>query len=477
MRPSARRSYRSGSDPFFNQLEIKSRFIGHHPGMKLSSSWLLACALVLGWGDGGGVGGSNDGGQAPGGGSEGGGAAGGGGGSDGGSSPVDPTPILERDPAITHDCTEERPMTSDIGATNARLEGLVAVDGEFFMTTFEASLDVAKVDLDGSVGDPLSIPADLYVAHASLTVPDGADVVTVWSEGSELHFARIGAGLQFLEGPSSIPETAAENVSPAALVRTASGFVLLYGSGTTSTDLHFLELSADGQASGDPMLVSTLGEQYSASASMTPTDDGGFALAFVGGGVTEAEVMFTVLDADGTPRFTPRRISRPSGGGLSSSFSYNPRRNVVKVGDAYWVAFTESEIDDVAQVGSRIVRIAVVDGDGSATLHALQAPVDQVENLTPQFVELDDALGVVWNAGSITWVCAGCISDYDVHLVLLDREALVPASQVVTHHHQSNGITSPIVAVSGDDLLTGGSLDFHALTIPATGAMRCVPSP
>ena len=146
----------------------------------------------------------------------------------------------------------------------------------------------------------------------------------------------------------------------------------------------------------------------------------------------------------------------------------------MKVGDAYWVTYSEELINYDAMVGSAIIRVGVVDGEGNATLHALQAPVDQIENRAPTFVQLSDGIGLAWTSGSIIWVCGGCITDYDVHFVVLDPETLVPASQVVTHLHQNNGINSPAVAVAGDDLLTGGNLDFHALTIPATGTMRCV---
>lgn len=437
--------------------------------MKLSFlPWLFASALLVGCGDDAGVGGEGGG---VGGGPEGGGPPIGGGGQ------VDPNPILEREPAISHNCTEERPMSSDIGATNARLEGLVAFGGEFFVTTFEETLDLAKVDLDGSVGSPLALVDESFAASASLTISDDTGVVTVWSQGGQLNIARIDGELGIVDGPTAIPESAGNSVSAGALVATASGFALLYGavSGST-TSLYFLALGSDGQATGDSVLVAELGEQYGAQASMTPTGDGGFAVAYSAGSALEGSIMFLLLDGDGSPRFEPRRISQPPGGGLSSNFSYYSRRNVMKVGDEYWVTFTESVSDFDAQEGSIIVRVAVVDAEGNATLHALQAPVDQIENRYPTFVELADGVGLAWTSGNIIWVCGGCITDYDMHFVVLDRDTLVPASEVVTHLHQDNGINGPIIAVDGDDLLTGANLDFHALTIPATGAMRCVAS-
>ncbi len=60
--------------------------------------------------------------------------------------------------------------------------------------------------------------------------------------------------------------------------------------------------------------------------------------------------------------------------------------------------------------------------------------------------------------------------------MLLDPAAIVPASEVVTQLHENNGIVAPLVAGIGADLLTAASLDLHAVTLPATGALRCEPS-
>lgn len=424
--------------------------------------WLIASALFMGCGDS----------SAEGGGPAGGGAEGGGLGSGGGGQ-VDPNPILEREPAISHDCSEERPMAQETGATNARLEGLVAQGGEFFVTLAAETLAMAKVELDGSVGDPLTLVTAPYAASASNTISDGADVVTVWTENGELNFARVSSALALVDGPSPISGTSGTQVGAAALVPTTDGFALLFG---VLGELRFITLAADGQATSDAVAVAQVGDSYAGSASAAPTGDGGFAVTYAAGGAQGSDVYFVILESDGSQRFAPRRISQAFGGGLASGFGFNPRRNLLRVGDDFWVAYVETVSDPEAQEGSTIVRVAVVDDEGNATLHALQAPVDQIENLSPSFVELDDRIGLAWTTGSMIWVCGGCVTDYDMHFVLLDPASLVPASEVVTHLHQTNGINAPIVAVDGADLLTGAMLDFHAVTIPATGALRCVAS-
>jgi hypothetical protein len=98
-------------------------------------------------------------------------------------------------------------------------------------------------------------------------------------------------------------------------------------------------------------------------------------------------------------------------------------------------------------------------------------------NLWPSFIELDDRVGVMWTSGTIIWICAGCIADNDLQLVLLDPEAVVPVSNVVTQPHpEMNGIVAPIGEFVGPDMLTAASLDFHAITFPATGPLRCEPT-
>ncbi|MBL8739643.1 MAG: hypothetical protein JNK04_01075, partial [Myxococcales bacterium] len=299
--------------------------------MKLSFlPWLFASALLFGCGDDSAVGGSGEGGGPAGGG--GGGPVGGTG--SGGGAPVDPNPILEREPKISHDCTEERPMSSDVGATNARFEGLVAVGGEFFITTVEETLAIASVDLGGSIGTPTAVVDDPYAASASLTVTDGTDLVTVWSQGGQLNFARVDVDLNIVDGPTAIPEASGDTVNAAALLPTASGFVLLYGASSGSTmDLRFLELGPAGAATGDSVLVANLGEQYAAAAGLTATGDGGYAVSYAGGSALDGSILFTLLDGDGSPRFDAKRISQAPGDGLSSVFGYNPRRSVVKVGE------------------------------------------------------------------------------------------------------------------------------------------------
>lgn len=443
----------------------------------LASMFAAACG-----GGGGGSGGSDSGG----GGSSGSTSASGesaGGSSDGGTDTggVDPQPILERDPVISHDCTNERAMTMLADTTSARIDGLVAHGGAFALVVAGETLDIEPIALDGTTGDPVVIESDMFAFRGAIARATPAGIAVTWTHlgaDERLRFALLDDSLGFVVDPIDVPETADKTTTASVLLAEGDGFVLFYASagGAGDTTLYRLALDGGGQAVGAPLAITALGQTYGwAMASAAPTGDGGHALAYVGGAPQGSEVFFVVLDADGAPRFDARRISRAGGDGWTSDLGTTPRGNVLAVGDAYWVTFTEGWYDYGAMQGHSTVMLAQVDGSGDAHLHSLQAPVDGSELRWPSLTMLDDRVALSWTSGTIIWICGGCISDYDLHLVLLDPDAIVPASEVVTQLHMTNGITSPIVAVAGADVLTASSLDFHALTRPASGALRCVP--
>ena len=403
--------------------------------------------------------------------------AGGAGGSGGsGAGTIDPTPILDRPPLLSHDCTEERPMAQGEGPTGAKLEGLVAAGGSFFSTHEADTLTLSPIDLSGDLGDSVALVSEAFSYRRSLTLADGTDIVSLWTStgGSEqLVYARSNTALDLVDGPTVIADTASSSTSIAHAIPTPDGLAILYGSLVGSeTELRFMTLGSDGQPTGEAVTIANLGEVYAASGSMALTEDGGVAITYVAGSI-DSSVYFVVLDADGSPRFAPRRVSRAAGDGLRSGFGAYPRNNIAAVGDSFWIAFTEEELDVEASEGHVIIRIAVVDAEGNAELHALEESAQGVESRAPTFVAFGDRIGLAWTKGNLIWICGGCVSDHDLHFVLLDPATLVPASNVVTQLHMTNGITAPLVAASGEDLLTSGNLDFHATTIAATGAMRC----
>lgn len=410
---------------------------------------------------------------------------------DGGSTtdgePTDPTPILEREPTITHACEETRAMEQPAGAPNGRREALVTLGGEYFVLSSSEGLTLSSIALDGTIGDEVVLEAEAFAFQYATSVAIDASIATIWTytagASQALRLAVVDDALGPVVAAKDVGGVAGAYLTTAALMPAAAGgLALLYAEADAGgeTRLRFVTLDENGDATTTPVDVAELGPMYgmvSASASVTP--DGGYAVSYAVGDYGNTEVFFVILDADGTQRFAPQRISRAAGEGWFSDVGGARRHGVLPVGDRFWVAFTESWIDPDPMVmnGNVVVKLAVVDADGQSESHLLQAPVDGKNNISPAFVALDDRVGIMWTTGTIIWICAGCITDNDLQLVLLDPDAIVPASNVATQvHPQMNGIVLPVGEFVGADMLTVASLDFHALTLPASGALRCEPT-
>lgn len=409
---------------------------------------------------------------------------------DGGSTtdgvPTDPTPILEREPMITHACEETRAMEQPAGAANGRRDALVALGGEYFVLGASEGLALSSIALDGTTGSEVVLEPEAFAFQSATSVVVDASIATIWTytagTSQALRYAVVDDALGTVVAPKDVGGVTGAYLTTAALLPAAAGeLALLYAEADAGgeTLLRFVPLDSSGDATTTPVDVAELGPMYGmVSASAAATPDGGYAVSYTVGGYGGSEVFFVILDADGTARFEPRRISRASGDGWFSDLGDARRRTVLPVGDRFWVAFTERWIDPDpdAMNGNVVVMLAVVDADGESESHRLQAPVDGKNNISPMLVELDGRVGILWTTGTIIWICGGCITDNDLELVLLDPDAIVPASNVVTQiHPQVNGIVLPVGEFVGADMLTVASLDFHALTLPASGALRCEP--
>lgn len=377
-------------------------------------------------------------------------------------------------------------MEQPAGATSGRMNAVVTLGGEHFVLRESGALSLSKMTLDGTIADDLVLEPEMFLPTSATAVVVEGTIVTVWghTDGTTpvLRYAALDQALGTVVAPRDIIDPSSEYIVATALVPSASGGVaLLYAEsdGAGQTTLRLVPLDAEGNPAATPLDVADLGRLFATvTASAVATPEGGHAVSYAIGDRQESEVFFVILEADGTPRFEPQRISRAAVDGYTSELGGPRRRSMLRVGDRYWVAFTETWYDGDPSVneGYVVVQLAIVDGSGQSEGHVLQAPVAGLENQWPSFVELDDRVGLMWTSGTIISVCAGCISNHDLHFVLLDPDAIVPASNVVTQLHQGNGITAPVGDFAGSDMLTAASLDFHALTFPASGAIHCEPA-
>ncbi len=392
---------------------------------------------------------------------------------------VDPRPILERDPIVSHACSEVRPMTLFPGNGWSRVESLAVHGGEFKLVRSGDSLEITEIALDATLGASTPLDTTSFAFHGATMAAFSAGIAVAWThyaDDERVRVAVLDSDLDFIADPFSVDASASSSTRVAAVVAGGPGFTVFYGnwSGDGNGTLFRLVFDAEGQAVGSPVAVASLGLTYGyPRASAVPTDDGGHALVYVVGAELTSEVFFVVLDESGEPQFEPRRISRAGGDGWSSDLDLGAHPSILSVGDGYWATFTEGQRNEELMQGHRTVMLARLDAAGNAQLHTLQEVDEGTELRWPSLAMLEDRVALSWTSGTIIWICAGCVTDYDLNFVLLDPDAIVPASEVVTQLHTNNGITSPILAISGGDVLTGSSLDFHALTRPASGAVHC----
>jgi hypothetical protein len=130
-----------------------------------------------------------------------------------------------------------------------------------------------------------------------------------------------------------------------------------------------------------------------------------------------------------------------------------------------------------AQDAATTIRLGRFDADGKrqGPLFDLQAPVRDRESIQPFWVGMGDDVGLLWAEGSIIYICAGCVPDHSLKLVVLDGEDFTPRSKAVELPNTlpNGGLLSPETARLGDDLLIVSTVTYHTSAEGASGTIRC----
>jgi hypothetical protein len=108
-------------------------------------------------------------------------------------------------------------------------------------------------------------------------------------------------------------------------------------------------------------------------------------------------------------------------------------------------------------------------------MYDLQAPVKDREAVQPTWVEMGDDVGLLWAEGGIIYICAGCVPDHSLKLVVLDGQSFAPQSNVVelVNPLPSGGLLSPATVPIGDELLVVSTVTYHTSGEGASAALRC----
>ena len=401
-------------------------------------------------------------------------------------------PLVAKSPLGTHQCQVSRAMTR-ITDANYRIDASVAAGTRAIVTRAQPNLEAAEIGADGVVGRTLVLDPSEYAASQSRLVLDAAGtyVAAIWvhqddfpSDG-KLRFALFSASNLASVVARELPFVAASNLTGPSLTAatptdTSAAFAMVWVEHVAAGGyrLAFARLATDGELVGEVVTLATTTQQIGLSPAIVATADG-YAVLWTDGTWDASEVFFARLSPTGTLRFDPVRISRPAADGFTASTGSQVGASLLDDGDRTFAVFQESHVegDGFEQHRSTVVQLAVLDSEGRGTRTALRA--HEVDKTTeyPSLFWVGDQLGLLASRGTIIYICGGCITDYDAELLLIDPTALRLAAEPVRHVHQVNGMNQPRAVALDDGILVTVSLDFHALSYPATGAFTCTATP
>lgn len=386
----------------------------------------------------------------------------------------------------------QRPSTHEVSCTrshdSAALddaqwwgEALVASNGSFYLARgvgdyYASDLEFSTITLAGALGTMTPI-ADLTTTSASTPsmVEDGANLALVWAENDsansagKIRFAIVGTAGQQITAPHDVAGSSDYATTLPLLFKTSAGFALFWigSASSTSNALKYLTLDATGNAVGSPVTLASMTDGYVTSPAVVPIS-GGFAVAYSTGSWGNQVVKFVTIDSAGSKNFTEKQIS-------NSGFSGDSPTLIEDGGDyiAAWSEYYSSGMD----TAWRVVQVAHVDGEGNliGPRHLLQPSGNLVTDETPQLFDLGGDVALTWSHGTFTLICAGCMPDNKLQLVVLDRSTLVPQSNVaeIVNTEMYGGLTRPVIARQGMDFLAVYDITLHVSAYPGSGAFHC----
>ena len=107
----------------------------------------------------------------------------------------------------------------------------------------------------------------------------------------------------------------------------------------------------------------------------------------------------------------------------------------------------------------------------------LQDPEPGIVNVNPTVLPVPGGIALSWARGDFIAICGGCITDYRMHLVLLDPTDLAPVSNFVEVEGPAGLRSAPITSVDGTAIAYLLAIDRHARFDLAAAMVRCEPTP
>ena len=416
---------------------------------------------------------------------------------------ADPTPVTERASSNTHRCqvvrgrTEHSPrqwsgrqaLVTTRGGTVylARLES-TSPDPMFPGIPGRAALLVSSLGTDGSFGPPVTVSSAEPDTIGGVTLAASGDgFVAVWTEGGALRMAGFDAQgmLSAAAQTITLPGIGVDS-RPKIAAAPDGGFGLVYGvhSEGRPTNVHFVALDGSGRPRSDARLLGTSVSTYADPATAIAAGNDGYAILWRGPSGMAGRIEFAKADLTGAERVAPRTISTPPPplmmvGGATG---FDPATtSIVPVEGGYLAAWTEARWDPSSFVSSAwsIVRLARLDPSGLVQGEAvpLRAPKIDIDEVEPSLVPFGNAVAVFWGRGTHIYLCAGCVPDHRIDLILIDPRTLNPLSNVVSVTNagtaKAGGLLRRAAVTMGSSLLTTYNLTFHVTATPGSATFAC----
>jgi hypothetical protein len=414
----------------------------------------------------------------------------GGGGTGGTGGNHDETPITEResDDAFTCSISEElvnlKPRTWGYSGGNI----VATEDGGAWLVRVEAeetepfnpgpySFLVSAVDPDGTIAEGTTIPvedANLVTSPRGIATEDG--IAALWIESGALWFVALdGEGAITTQPKIIVEDTSLMDAGNLQIGRSGSGKIAALWN-TQSSNLPVIAITDD---SGADATATPFAEPSGYAPRIAGTADG-FALlwrSFDPDFMDPSNVFFSRLDASGAAQGESVQLTDFDELISGSTFGGSDLA-ILPQGDGFLVAWSEGNNGDF-ETGTgaySVLRVQALSSEGepqgeSALIASKTDDIDQVE---PSFVPWDeDTLALLWGRGDHIYICAGCIPNHSVHMVLIDPEALTPRSNIVEIEPEMGGLLGRSHAVSGSDMIVSVGIQFHVHSEPALATLRC----
>lgn len=401
-----------------------------------------------------------------------GGSAGEGGGNEGGFAgvPAEPLgpPLLERPSKGEYDCEAVQELSVSKASTPADLLA-GAAPAVVWANEFETpGVYWSPIGEDGQLGASTTIKEGGWTYRVSAATR--AELTTVvWDESEDgalrqLFLAQLDAQGAVVLQPRPLVASAQAQTTP-WIVSSGDGYALLFNEDEAAPPLRFARLDAGGDLVGEPRTLPAVeGLQVSGFIAV----DDGFAVTYSAYSGGSGGTYYLALDADGMPR---RSAVLLAGGYSNSRPALLYRDGLVLT--AYSHTTGGYEESDIATT----IRFGQFDPDGNPVgeTYAVQAAVEDEQNVDPHWAVIGDDLGLIWGHGSVIYICAGCVPDERLEFVVLDGETFEPLSEVVTIENQqtNGGLLVPEIAVNGPELRIMSAVTYHTNGVVGTAMIRC----